>query len=202
MRRRLSGRTRPILALGTIAASGLALASCGDSPAEEVVFKTVDQCVQAGMNEQVCQTAYQDAMRASLAGAPRFDGLAACEAEYGSGQCTEAPPAAGGSSGGGTGSFFVPFMAGYMLSTGIRTIDDYYKYRRREVEQGAVYPYVGSSPVYRTRSGQTVTTVSTRGAPGTSVYSPRPSVKPVNVNTRTVARQGFGGRSSSFGFGG
>ncbi|GGA99351.1 hypothetical protein GCM10011491_29530 [Brucella endophytica] len=202
MRRRLSGRTRPILALGTIAASGLALAGCGDSgPAQDVLFKSVDQCVQAGTNEQVCQAAYQDAMRAHLDGAPRFNGQAACEAEYGAGQCTETRAAAGS---GSSGSFFMPFMAGYMLSRGINTIDDYYKSRRREQDQSGAYRYSGSAPIYRTRSGQTVTTapVPAGGTQSTGVSSPGYKAKPANVNTRTVARQGFGGRSSSFGFGG
>ncbi|OCP21039.1 MULTISPECIES: DUF1190 domain-containing protein [unclassified Ensifer] len=204
MRRRLSGRTPPILALGTIAASGLALASCGDNPpAEDVMFKSVDQCMQAGMDEQVCRTAYQDAMRAHLAGAPRFDRRAACEAEYGWAQCTQARGADGS---GSAGSFFIPFMAGYMLSTGFEKIDDYYKYRRREEEQGGGGGGGGysGSPIYRTRSGQTVTTTPApaRGSQSASASSSRYSVKPVNVNTRTVARQGFGGRSFSFGFGG
>lgn len=206
MRRRLSGRTPPFLALGTIAASGLALVSCGDKPpAEDVMFKSVDQCMQAGMDEQVCRAGYQDAMRAHLAGAPRFDRRAACEAEFGWAQCTQAR---GSDGSGSAGSFFIPFMAGYMLSTGIEKIDDYYKYRRREAEQaggggGGGGGYSGS-PIYRTRTGQTVTTTPApaSGSQSASASSSRYSVKPVNVNTRTVARRGFGGRSLSFGFGG
>lgn len=207
MRRRLSGRTPPFLALGTIAVSGLALASCGDNPpAEDVMFKSVDQCLQAGMDQQVCQVGYQDAMRTHLAGAPRFDGLAACEAEYGQGQCAQSSGDAGS---GSVGSFFIPIMAGYLLSSGIETIGDYYKYRRREEEgqqagAGGGGGYYGSPPIYRTRSGQTVTTAlaPASGSQSASASSSRYSVKPVNVNTRTVARRGFGGRSFSFGFGG
>lgn len=206
MRRRLSGRTPPILALGTIAASGLALASCGDKPpAEDVMFKSVDQCLQAGMDAEVCRAGYQDAMRAHLAGAPRFDGRAACEAEYGWTQCT---PARGADGSGSAGSFFIPLMAGYVLSTGFNRIDDYDKYRRREQEQGGGGGGGGGgysgSPIYKTRSGQTVTTIPAppHGSRNASASSSRYSVKPVNVSTRTVARRGFGGRSFSFGFGG
>ncbi|MBZ7927769.1 DUF1190 domain-containing protein [Ensifer adhaerens] len=211
MRRRLSGRTPPVLALGTIAVSSLALASCGGKlPVEDVMFSSVDQCVQAGMDEQVCRAGYQDAMRVHLAGAPRFDRLAACEAEYGWAQCTQARAADGS---GSAGSFFIPFMAGYLLSTGIEKIDDYYKYRRKEEEQegsgagsgsgsggGGHY---GSSPIYKTRSGQTVTAVpvSDSGSQNVSASS-RYSLKPVNVSTQTVARRGFGSRSFSFGLGG
>jgi len=41
--------------------------------------------------------------------------MAACEAEYGSGQCTEQSASAVPNSTGAGGSFFVPFLTGYML---------------------------------------------------------------------------------------
>lgn len=201
MRRRMSGHRRPFLALGTIAASTLALSGCGEEAPSDIMFTSVDQCVAAGMDRQVCQASYQDAMRAHLATAPRFNGMAACEAEYGTGQCTEQPSnAVPNNNTGGGGSFFVPFMAGYILSSALNNIGDYYDYRRRQEEIGYYY---GSTPIYRNRSGQTVTTtVRSGGTRIDSVTAPaRQTVKPVNVNTRTVARQGFGGRSS-FSFGG
>ena len=200
MRRRKSGHRRPFLALGTIAASTLALSGCGDQTPSEVMFTSVDQCVQSGMDRQVCQAGYQDAMRAHLATAPRFNGMAACEAEYGAGHCSEQPANSVPNNTGGSGSFFMPFLAGYMLSSALNNIGDYSDYRRRQEEMGYYY---GSTPIYRNRSGQTVTTtVRSGGAGNDSLTAPsRQSVKPVNVNTRTVARQGFGGRSS-FSFGG
>lgn len=201
MRRRKSGHKRPFLALGTIAASTLALSGCGDQTPSETMFTSVDQCVASGMDRQVCQAGYQDAMRAHLAVAPRFNGMAACEAEYGSGQCTEQRAnAVPNNNTGGSGSFFMPFLTGYMLSSALNNIGDYYDYRRRQEESGYYY---GSTPIYRNRSGQTVTTtVRSGGSLNDAVTAPsRQSIKPVNVNTRTVARQGFGGRSS-FSFGG
>lgn len=198
MRRRKSGHKRPFLALGTIAASTLALSGCGDQTPSEAMFTSVDQCVTSGMDRQVCQAGYQDAMRAHLAAAPRFNGMAACEAEYGSGQCAEQPTSAVPNNTGGGGSFFVPFLTGYMLSSALKNIGDYYDYRRRQEDSGSY----GSTPIYRNRSGQTVTTTVRSGGRNDTVTAPsRQSVKPVNVNTRTVARQGFGGRSS-FSFGG
>ncbi|MBX5083472.1 DUF1190 domain-containing protein [Rhizobium lentis] len=196
MRRRMSGHRRPLLALGTIAASTLALSGCGEEAPSDIMFTSVDQCVAAGMDRQVCQAGYQDAMRAHLAAAPRFNGMAACEAEYGKGQCTEQPSNTVANNSGGGGSFFVPFLAGYMLSSALNNIGDYYDYRRRQEQSGSYY---GSTPIYRNRSGQTVTT-TVRSSDSVTAPS-RQTVKPVNVNTRTVARQGFGGRSS-FSFGG
>ena len=52
------------------------------------------------------------------------------------------------------------------------------------------------SPIYRSRSGGTV--VIDRGTNATA----KAVSKPVNVNTVTVARSGFGGKSSARGFGG
>ncbi|MBY4609289.1 DUF1190 domain-containing protein [Rhizobium sp. 9T] len=198
MRRRKSGHRRPFLALGTIAASTLALSGCGDQTPSEVMFTSVDQCVASGMDRQVCQAGYQDAMRAHLAAAPRFDGMAACEAEYGKGQCTEQQASAVPNNTGGSGSFFTPFLAGYMLSSALNNISDYSDYRRRQEAGGSYY---GSTPIYRNRSGQTLTTTVRSGGADSVTAPSRQSVKPVNVNTRTVARQGFGGRSS-FSFGG
>ncbi|MBY5393802.1 DUF1190 domain-containing protein [Rhizobium leguminosarum] len=197
MRRRKSGHKRPFLALGTIAASTLALSGCGDQTPSETMFTSVDQCVTSGMDRQVCQAGYQDAMRAHLAAAPRFNGMAACEAEYGSGQCTQQSASAVPNNTGGGGSFFVPFLTGYVLSSALNNIGDYYNYRRRQEESGSY----GSTPIYRNRSGQTVTTTVRSGGNDTAIAPSRQTVKPVNVNTRTVARQGFGGRSS-FSFGG
>ncbi len=200
MRRRKSGHRLPFLALGTIAASTLALSGCGDQTPSETMFTSVDQCVESGMDRQVCQAGYQDAMRAHLTTAPRFNGMAACEAEYGSGQCAEQSASAAPNNTGGSGSFFVPFLAGYMLSSALNNIGDYNVYRRRQEENGNYY---GSTPIYRNRMGQTVTTTarSVGMSNDTTLAPSRQSVKPVNVNTRTVARQGFGGRSS-FSFGG
>jgi len=195
MPRRLSGR-RPLLALGSIAVTGLALSGCAGDPPGEVLFTSVDQCVADGMNQQVCEAGYQDAMQAHLAAAPRFDGLAACEAEYGEGQCTAAPVAANG--GGGGGGFFMPFLAGYMMSSAINNLTDYGNYRRLRQNEGYGY---GTTPIYRNRAGQTLTP-GRAGANGAVVAPGRQTMQPVNVNTRTVARQGFGGRSTGLSFGG
>lgn len=195
MRRRLSGRKAPLLSLGTIAISSMALAGCAGDPPGDVLFTSVDQCITAGMDAQVCQAGYQDAMQAHLVNAPRFDGLAACEAEYGVGQCNEQPASANT---GSTGSFWTPFLAGYVLSSALNNLTDYNSYRRQREDQGYYY---GSTPIYRNRSGQTVT--PTIGTPGgkTTVAPSRQTVQPINVNTRTVVRQGFGG-GSGFKFGG
>lgn len=194
MRRRFAAN-RPLLALGTIAASSLALAGCAGEPPGEVMFTSAEQCIEAGMDQQVCLAGYQDAMQAHWQNAPRFDGLAACEAEYGAGQCGEAPAAV--TSGGG--SFFVPFLAGYMMSSALNNLSDYGAYRRQRELNGYGY---GTSPIYRNRSGQTVTPGTLGRQNGTAIAPSQRSMQPVNVNTQTVARSGFGGRSGGWSLGG
>jgi uncharacterized protein YgiB involved in biofilm formation len=197
MRRRFTRSRPPLLALGTLAASGLALAACGEDPPQEVVFNSPEQCVQAGNDQQICNAEYQEAMRRHMANAPRFDGQAACEAQFGAGQCVETPGAQ--TAGGGVTSFFVPFLAGYAVSSAINSFTNYNDYSRYRSQYGYV-----PTPIYRNRSGGYVTPGIGRsgGSAGTSVGGATREVRPANVNTRTVARQGFGGSSRSFGFGG
>lgn len=205
MRRRLTSRKSPILALGTIAASGLLLSGCGEDIAEgDVLFTSVDKCVTSGVDLQLCRVAYQDSMSAHLSSAPRFTSKASCEAGYGPGQCLEQAASTVPGNAGNTGTFFVPFLAGFVLSSSINTVNDYYSSRRRQEEEansggGGGGGYYGSSPVYRDRSGGFV--VPAKQKSGGSVEGSHQAFKPVNVNTRTVARQGFGGRSM-FSFGG
>lgn len=207
MRRRLTGSKSPILALGTIAASSLFLSGCGEDPADgDVLFTSVGQCMSSGVGAQLCWVAYQDAMRAHLTSAPRFTNKTSCEAEYGAGQCVEQETSTVPGNKGSTGNFFVPFLAGFVLSSAINNATEYYSHRRRQEEEassgdGGGGGYYGSSAVYRSRSGAFVTPASRPSVGEISVGTSQQTVKPVNVNTRTVARQGFGGHSI-FSFGG
>jgi len=190
MTKRFTGRARPILALGTIAAGGLALSACGDAPAQDAVYASPAQCIEAGVEADICNAEYQEALQAHLRDAPRFDGQAACEAEYGAGRCLETPAAGTQTSGGG--GFFVPFMTGYLVSSAISNLTNYGAYSSYR-NSGGYRP----GPIYTDRSG-----ASYRSEPATVGQPARQ--RPVNVNTRTVSRQGFGGMSSSRGmsFGG
>lgn len=185
MRRRFTSKRPPLLALGSIAATGLVLSGCGNEVPQEALYNSPAECVEAGFEEQICTAEYQNALRQHLRDAPRFDGLAACEAEVGEGRCLEAEGEA--ATGGGGSSFFLPFMTGYIMSSALRDFTSYRAYN--DYRRRTSYT---PTPIYRTRSGQTVTSVVTDGQ--------RVS-RPYNVNTRTVSRQGFGGRSSSRGFG-
>jgi uncharacterized protein YgiB involved in biofilm formation len=186
MRKRFTGRKPPLLALGTIAASGLALTGCGNDTTADTLFTSPAQCIEAGLDKGVCEAEYQTALSQHLRDAPKFRGLSDCEAQYGAGRCMETPRDQGGS---GTGSFFLPFMTGYLISSAVQNLTNYNSYGSY-VGGGS---YSRPTPIFTNRSGATL-----RSDPviGTQVTTPRPA----NVNTRAVSRSGFGGMS--FGRGG
>ncbi|MER0237883.1 DUF1190 domain-containing protein [Fulvimarina sp. MAC8] len=187
MRQRKIGARPPLLTLGTIAATGMVLSGCGEDPPSEALYSTPTECAQSGVDLQICEAEYQQALQAHLQNAPRFDGQAACEAEYGEGRCLSSSNVTGQQTSDGTGSFFIPFMTGYLVSSAIGNLASYAAYRNYRASPSYTY----SPPIYRTRGGQTVTS---------SVQGGQRVSRPVNVNTRTVSRSGFGGRSSSRGF--
>ena len=169
-RRRFATRHRSRLALGGLAVAGLTLSGCEDAPAEPLRFASVEQCVSAGYERPFCQSTQSAALAEHQRSAPQYGSAAQCEAEWGEDGCQRA------SSGGGV---FTPLLAGFLVGRALSGGNSYYG--------GAGYY---GSPIYRSRSGQAVTT-----APGSSARATR--MAPVNVGTTTVARSGFGGRGMS-----
>ena len=194
MKRRFTRRTPPILTLGTIAASGMVLYGCGDDAPKDAVFSTPQQCADAGVDAQICQAEYQQALQKHIADAPHYANLQECEAALGVGKCFQAGDgngqnSAGQTSGSGSG-FFMPFMTGYLISSALSNLSGYGAYRDYRYSSG-----YRSTPIYQDRSGKSVTSTISNG---------QRTSRPVNVNTTTASRYGFGGRSSSRGgfFGG
>ncbi|MCE7026946.1 DUF1190 domain-containing protein [Jiella avicenniae] len=188
MRRRFTRRTPPVLTLGTIAATGMVLYGCGDDTPQDVAFSTPQQCADAGIDAQICEAEYQQALQKHLAEAPHYASLQECEAAIGEGKCFQAgggQNSAGQTSGSGSG-FFVPFMTGYLISSALSNLSSYGAYRDYRYSSG-----YSSTPIYRNRAGDSLTSTIEGG---------KSVSRPVNVNTRTVSRSGFGGRSSSRGF--
>jgi uncharacterized protein YgiB involved in biofilm formation len=93
------------LALGVAA---IFLSSCGDKQ-EAAVFTSVSDCTNSNPEFAAqCKTAYDDALKEAARTGPKYNSQRDCESEFGSNQCTTVRS--------GSGSFFMPFMAGYMLS--------------------------------------------------------------------------------------
>ena len=183
---RKSGSGTKLLAFGTIAAAG-ALAGCEQPPPSgDFAFRSVAECQDAGFSQTVCEAKLNEAIQVHAEKAPRFQSLAECEAEYGVGKCGTRTEGAGGQQ----QSFFSPFLTGFLLSQVINNVSN------SAYRTGAGY---GGGPIYRNRSGRPVAIPPGTGA-GREVVRPRP----LNANTRSAARSGFGGRSfsRSRGFGG
>ncbi|MDU0355946.1 DUF1190 family protein [Paraglaciecola aquimarina] len=93
------------LALGVTA---IFLSSCGDKQ-DAMVFTSPEECTNANPElAEKCNLAYQEALAEAERTGPKYNSQRDCESEFGSNQCH----AVNNSS----GSFFMPFMAGYMLS--------------------------------------------------------------------------------------
>lgn len=194
-RRRIAPRNRSRLALGGIAAAAsVSLSGCDDTPDySDAQFTSVTECVRAGFPDNLCQSSYNAALQEYQKTAPQFASLKNCEQDWGSQQCVQYSPGYG-YGGSSVSNVFVPMLAGFVVSQALQ--------RRYNEDGGASIGYYGGYgggyrgyPIYRNRSGSTVTL--DRSSTGKFVS------KPVNVNTTTVARSGFGGMGKSRGgFGG
>ncbi|HEX7752137.1 MAG TPA: DUF1190 domain-containing protein [Novosphingobium sp.] len=193
-RRRFAGRARPTLVLGGLAAAAsMTLGGCESAPEfQDAQFTTVAECTKAGFPDSVCQAGFDAALANHQGSAPRFANLKACEQEWGADHCigyTGANAVANNAGGSSVGNVFVPMLAGFVVSQALQ---------RRYYEDGYVGYYGGygggyGRPIYRSRTGGTVTVDRSGG---------RAIATPVNVNTTTVARSGFGGMGMSRGSGG
>jgi uncharacterized protein YgiB involved in biofilm formation len=191
--RRFSSQTRTRLTLGSIAAAAsVGLAGCDDTPPtfQDAHFTSVSECVHAGFPDRLCEGSYNAAWQNYLTTAPQFSTRQSCEADWGEEQCMERDAVSGAVSGPSTGSVFVPLLAGFVVSQALQ--------QRYYDDDDLIYVGGGGygSPIYRNRKGATVQ-LSPSNAPNAKAIA-----RPVNVNTVTVARSGFGGKSSSRGFGG
>jgi uncharacterized protein YgiB involved in biofilm formation len=169
--------------LGGLAAASITLSGCGGDTVEPAKFSSVSQCASAGFEKSLCEGGYQDAAKEHRRSAPQFKSNADCEKEWGSGSCEQLTSPRQSN----TGSIFVPLLTGFVLSS----------IMQRQFYNTGYYGggYVGS-PIYRSRTGNTVTLDRSSGVT---------KMTPVNVNTTTVSRSGFGGKGmsrGSSGFGG
>jgi uncharacterized protein YgiB involved in biofilm formation len=196
--KRYSQKGRKTLALGTIAAASLAVTAC-EAPVPEpmplpktpIQFESPTECIAAGYEMNACQDAYKAALSKHEAEAPRYGQQAQCEEEWGPGNCRT-------TSNGSGGSFFMPFLTGYLLSSALSG------------NNGGYYNYGGyyGSPIYRSRSGPVQLAPSNGGSIGTGTSvrkvatAPVAAPKPPHVNTRSVSRGGFGGSMGGRSFGG
>jgi uncharacterized protein YgiB involved in biofilm formation len=94
------------LALGIAA---ICLAACGKEPEQAAIYTDVDDCQNSNPEfAEQCRLAYEDAVAEAQRTGPKYNSARDCEYEFGPNQCQYVSNQ--------SGSFFMPFMAGYMLS--------------------------------------------------------------------------------------
>lgn len=161
------------LALGI---ASVFLTACADDRQEAAVYTSIQDCVDNNPEfGQQCEAAYQDALREAERTGPKYGSQRDCEYEFGSNQCRYVET--------GSGSWFMPFMAGYMLS-------DLLSPSRRYYSQPMYTSYSRYSPLrYRwmTADGYDYGDLRKRKFKvSKNAFTPKPAVK------KTMSRGGFG----------
>lgn len=183
-----------ITALAVLIAAGLS--GCVDdndgfssgSSTSDAPFTTVQECVDNGNSQDVCQRAYDQASTAYQS-APHYATQDDCYAKYGPNGCQQYHDSNGN-------SWFMPFMIGYMLGNNHSTYVPVYRsysggYQTVVVNNGApVYSSVSSGAG---RTGFSSTGYSSSGGGVSSAG---------RATATTSARGGFGGGSSGGSSGG
>ena len=114
-----------------------------ETPTEEVtVYKTLAECQAVQADDRICDAAFNEA-KEWQGQQPGYASQAQCEGEFGAGRCESR-------SGNGT-SWFVPMMAGFMLSNAMNNMsyNNYMQYQKDRRYQGGGTAY----PVYVNNRG-------------------------------------------------
>lgn len=153
-------------------------------PEENVQFvASLDECkTKTTLTDEQCEATYAQAVKDAESTAPRYQTLADCQSEFG--QCSQ-----------GSHGFFMPFMAGYIVSNLVDGITD--RRDRNNYVPYPVYNYQGAGSYNNrimTADGHVL------GRAGQSSYQvPREVVtpKPKATPTRTLERGGFGSKAAA-----
>lgn len=95
------------LALGV---TSVLLSACGSEREVAEIYTSIDDCTNQNPEfASECKAAYQQALDEATRTGPRYNSARDCEYDFGTNQCQVVNT--------GGGSFFMPFMAGYMLSS-------------------------------------------------------------------------------------
>ncbi len=166
-----------ILILAIFGAGVLAFIFSGESKEEVLTYGSAEACIAAGVqDESTCRAEFDKAKALHEEVAPRYQTSSTCSADFGYDRCYRQRTS--------TGSFWLPFMVGYMLAP--------------RGTSSAIY----SQPLYRpssdprqfyTSGGAGVGNVSRDGR----AQIVRSQTRQPSARTRTVARGGFGARATS-----
>lgn len=163
------------------------LAGCEQSDETVSMYQNADDCSSAnpGKSEQ-CTVAFNKAKEEAVKTAPKYATREDCIAEFGEGQCQQAPAQAGLNSNAESqqsGSFWMPLMAGYMMG------------RMMSGGMGAQQPLFTSKAAGSPANGKFVDAAGKSYGPATtgrSMTVPKSAMAPKPATTSTVTRGGFG----------
>lgn len=153
------------------------LSACASKEEAQIVTSVQDCLQNTSFTEEQCQTAYNEALAEAERTGPKYESASACESEFGMNQCTQSSS---------TG-FFMPFLAGYLMSSAL----DFNRNR-----YNPVYVYGGPGQNYgnvMTSNGQVIGRAGDRfvRVPQDTLTKPMPTVR------RTVSRGGFGSQAAA-----
>jgi len=160
------------LALAALAA----LVGCSQKE-EAVLVNSVEDCLATtDFTEDQCNTAYQQAVDEANRTAPKYQDAATCEQEFGPNQCQRS-----------SSGFFMPFMAGYLMSSAL----DFNRNR-----YNPVYNYQGNGRYngqVMTSDGKALGRIGDKrlNVSRDTLTKPMPTVR------RTVSRGGFGSQAAA-----
>ena len=165
-----------VLKMAMLGAGALTLSACGEAKEEVLTYKSVQECVAAGLQDQAtCQAEFDKAKAMHEQVAPRYQTSRTCYTDFGYDRCYRRHTSGG--------SIWLPFMVGYMLAPRGRMGIYSQPLYRPSRDPGQFYTSTGVGTGQVSRDGRAQVAKS-------QVSQPR-------ARTRTVARGGFGSRSRS-----
>jgi uncharacterized protein YgiB involved in biofilm formation len=164
------------------------LAACEQADETVSMYQNADDCSAANPGKSAqCTTAFNSAKEEAVKTAPKYASREDCVAEFGEGQCQQAPAQAGvgttNAESQSSGSFWMPLMAGYMMG------------RMMGGGMGQQQPLFSSKNPASPANGKFVdATGKSYGAatPGRTMTVPKTALAPKPATTSTVTRGGFG----------
>ncbi|QKZ08296.1 DUF1190 family protein [Erwinia amylovora] len=165
------------------------LAACEQADETVSMYQNADDCSAANPGKSAqCTTAFNSAKEEAAKTAPKYASREDCVAEFGEGQCQQAPAQAGvgntNAQSQSSGSFWMPLMAGYMMG---RLMGG--------GMGGQQQPLFSSKSPTSPANGQFVdASGKSYGAatPGRTMTVPKSALAPKPATTSTVTRGGFG----------
>lgn len=164
------------------------LAACEQADETVSMYQNADDCSAANPGKSAqCTTAFNSAKEEAVKTAPKYASREDCVAEFGEGQCQQAPAQAGvgttNAESQSSGSFWMPLMAGYMMG------------RMMGGGMGQQQPLFSSKNPASPANGKFVdASGKSFGAatPGRTMTVPKTALAPKPATTSTVTRGGFG----------